>query len=72
MSNDPAASLAAQLGGLIPDEIKTLPPDIMQRLAATLADNKEKQLKLLDESIEEMISQLPIMLRKPVRKIMGQ
>ena len=69
--NEAAQALTNGLGGVLPEKFLTLSEERLTWLLHTLEKAKELQLAELDKSTEEMIKGLPMMLRAPVRKIVG-
>lgn len=69
--SDPAKVLATELGGRLPDSFRTLSEERLAWLAETLAKAKAYQIAELDKSTEETVNGLPMMLRGPVRAIIG-
>ena len=66
-----AQSLADELGGSLPDRFRALPEERLTWLVDTLKHAKVHQLAELDKSTEATINGLPMMLRGPVRAIIG-
>ncbi|CAM3958954.1 hypothetical protein [Smaragdicoccus niigatensis] len=63
--------LAAELGATPPDGFAKLSIEQIKDLAVALRDIKRTQGAAIDESTEASISALPLMLRAPVRAIVG-
>lgn len=69
--SEAAEALAKGLGAALPEKFLTLTEERLTWLAQTLEKAKEFQIAELDRSTEETIQGLPVMLRGPVRKIIG-
>ncbi|MBJ8346137.1 hypothetical protein [Antrihabitans sp. YC2-6] len=69
--SDGSQALTNELGGALPAKFLTLGEDKLAWLAETLKNAKVHQLAELDKSTEETINGLPMMLRGPVRAIIG-
>lgn len=64
-------ALAKELGGTPPPGFAKLSSDQLLDLAYSLQDIKRAQGAIIDEATEESIKGLPLMLRGPVRAIVG-
>jgi hypothetical protein len=64
-------ALAKELGGPPPAGFSKLSSDELQDLVVTLHEIKRTQGAEIDESTEASIKGLPLMLRAPVRAIVG-
>ena len=69
--SDAAAEVAQQLGGPVPSSFRTLSEEKLRWLATTLRHAKQAHLDELDASTERAVGRLPMMLRGPVRAILG-
>ncbi|MBJ8340065.1 MULTISPECIES: hypothetical protein [Antrihabitans] len=71
MSNSSEQALSDELGGSLPERFRELSEERLAWLLETLKSAKVVQLADLDKSTEDTINGLPMMLRGPVRAIIG-
>ncbi|CAM3848181.1 hypothetical protein [Smaragdicoccus niigatensis] len=68
---DAASEVAHELGGPMPSGFRALSEEKLRWLATTLSHAKQAHLDELDASTERAVARLPLMLRGPVRGILG-
>lgn len=71
MSANDHSILSEELGGPPPEEFSKLSADQLEDLAYVIRDVKRQQGAEFEKATEESIKALPLMLRGPVRAIVG-
>lgn len=63
--------LARELGGDPPESFNVLPSEAQQALIAALRAARTRQRNQLDQALTQALEHVPLLMRGPVRKILG-
>lgn len=63
--------LARELGGDPPEAFHGLPREAQQALIAALRAARSRQKNQLDQALTQALEHVPMLMRGPVRKILG-
>ena len=71
MNKSPLDILRRELGGEPPAAFKDLDAPSLSHLAAAMSGARARQKQQLDEALTKALEHVPMLMRGPIRKILG-
>lgn len=71
MARSDIERLARELGGDPPEAFNVLPGNAHAALVAALRAARSRQWRQLDEALTKALEHVPMLMRTPIRKILG-